>query len=88
MELIWQDLANNAADLPSPNWHDAVVHKRLDHPMPGEALSLQDAFREIQGWRNAGLSEVIRRAVTGECRASCRARFRPDSVSCKCFLEN
>ena len=52
MELIWQDLANNAADLPSANWHDEVVHKRLDHPMPGEALSLQDAFREIQGWRN------------------------------------
>jgi hypothetical protein len=49
MELIWQDLANNAADLPSPNWHDAVVHKRLDHPMPGEALSLHEEFREIQG---------------------------------------
>ena len=54
MELIWQDLSNNAADLPSPNWHDAIVHKRLDNPMPGEPLSLQDAFREIQGWRNAG----------------------------------
>ena len=54
MELIWQDLSNNAADLPSPNWYDAIVHKRLDNPMPGEPLSLQDAFREIQGWRNAG----------------------------------
>ena len=54
MELIWQDLSNNAADLPSPNWHDAIVHKRLDNPMPGEPLSLQDAVREIQGWRNAG----------------------------------
>ena len=32
MELIWQDLSNNAADLPSPNWHDAIVHKRLDNP--------------------------------------------------------
>jgi hypothetical protein len=53
MELIWQDLSNNAADLQSPNWHDAIVHKRLDNPMPGETLSLQDAFREIQGWRNA-----------------------------------
>ena len=54
LELIWQDLSNNSADLPSPNWHDAIVHKRLDNPMPGEPLSLQDAFREIQGWRNAG----------------------------------
>lgn len=54
MELIWQDLSNNAADLPSPNWHDAIVLKRLENPMPGETLSLQDAFLEIQGWRNAG----------------------------------
>jgi hypothetical protein len=53
MELIWRDLSNNAADLPSPDWHDAVVHQRLDNPMPGEVLNLQDAFREIQGWRNA-----------------------------------
>lgn len=53
MELIWQDLSSNPADLPSPDWHDAVVHQRLDNPMPGGLLSLQDAFREIQGWRNA-----------------------------------
>lgn len=54
MELIWQDLSNNAIDLLSPDWHDDVVHKRLDNPMPGETLSLQDAFREIQGWRDEG----------------------------------
>ena len=53
MELIWRDLSKNSEDLPSPNWHDAIVHHRLDNPMPGELLSLQDAFREIQGWRNA-----------------------------------
>ncbi len=36
MELVWRDLSNNAADLPSPDWNDAVVHQRLDNPMPGK----------------------------------------------------
>jgi hypothetical protein len=54
MELIWQDLSRNAADLVSPNWHDTVVNQRLDNPMPGDSLNLEDAFREIQGWRDAG----------------------------------
>jgi len=62
MELIWQDLSRNPADLPSPDWHDDVVHQRLDNPMPGGLLSLQDAFREIQGWRNANTSESCRRS--------------------------
>jgi hypothetical protein len=53
MELIWRDLSVSSDVLPTPEWHDRVVHDRIDHPMPGETLGLEEAFREIQGWRNA-----------------------------------
>jgi hypothetical protein len=54
MELIWRELSASDVELPTPNWHDDIVHQRLDHPSQGEALALGEALEEIQGWRNAG----------------------------------
>jgi len=53
MELIWRELSVSGEMNVVPDWHDRLVHQRLDNPSPGESLELREAFAEIQGWLNA-----------------------------------
>ena len=47
MELIWQDLAKRSSAYPSPAWHEEVIAERLENPVEGKALGLNESRTEI-----------------------------------------
>ena len=36
MEAIWDDLRKNEDDLPSPDWHENILHERVEKLKKGE----------------------------------------------------
>jgi hypothetical protein len=54
MELIWRDLTRVSNNFKSPRWHEDVLRERLRNPMTGEALGIDEAFKKIEEWQNAG----------------------------------
>jgi len=45
MEMLWEDLSRRAEDIPSPDWHDAVLREREEALARGED--------EIEDWEAA-----------------------------------
>ena len=54
MELIWRDLTRVSSTFKSPKWHEEVLRERLRNPIPGDALGIDEAFKRIEEWQNAG----------------------------------
>lgn len=48
MELLWRDLTVDPDSLASPQWHKRIITDRLDNPVTGEALPLEEAKAEIK----------------------------------------
>ena len=52
MELIWEDLCRNEANVPSPAWHGEVLHER--------DTALKSGKTELEDW------ELAKRRILGE----------------------
>jgi hypothetical protein len=45
MEILWEDLSRRSEDVPSPDWHDAVLRER--------EAALERGDEEIEDWESA-----------------------------------
>ena len=45
MELLWDDICRNMANIPSPDWHGVILNKRENQ--------LQQGHEKFQDWTQA-----------------------------------
>lgn len=47
LEEIWDSLTASPADVPVPDWHQAELDRRLDHPAPGAGESWDEVRAKL-----------------------------------------
>ena len=48
MSILWRDLAKNASEFVSPDWHGSVLAERLANPSPNPPLPLDAAIEDVR----------------------------------------
>jgi hypothetical protein len=57
LDILWHDLSANPADVPSPDWHGAVLDARLADPSANPRLPLDAAIEDVKDRLNARRTE-------------------------------
>lgn len=48
MDILWEDLSANPANLLSPDWHGDVLSERVNNPSSKPALPIEAAFDDVR----------------------------------------
>lgn len=48
MNILWRDLSENPAGLPSPDWHGDVLADRIANPSAEPRLPIDAAFDDVK----------------------------------------